>query len=194
VKTGVVKTPLLQSSRNTRLQFIPVEMDFEFLRYDLDPEKFNKEPQVLSLLLEGTFPSLYENRVTESLLSGLQEIGLEYKPLSEPTKMIVVADGDVARNRVSRDGSSFSPLGYNEFERYLFANKDFVINAIEYLMDENGVIEARGKEVKLRLLDTVKAQSEAGLWQFVNIGLPLIFLAVFGLIYNWLRRRRYARV
>jgi len=192
IKTGVTKTPLLESSKNTRMQYIPVEMDFEFLRYDLDPNKFDEDPQVLSLLMEGTFPSLYKNRVTESMLSGLQEMGLEYKEISEPTKMIVVSDGDVARNRVRKDGTSFSPLGYNEFERYLFANKDFMVNAIEYLLDEQGVIEARGKEVKLRLLDTVEAQENAGFWQLVNIGLPLGFLAVFGLAYNWLRRRRYA--
>jgi ABC-2 type transport system permease protein len=191
VKTGVNKIPLLTSSPNTRMQYIPVEMGFEFLRYDLDPEKFNKSPQVLGLLLEGTFPSLYANRVTESMLSGLNSMGLEFKQTSEQTKMIVVSDGDIARNNVNRDGSSFSPLGYNEFERFLFANKDFMVNAIEYMLDDNGVIEARGKEVKLRLLDTVKAEKETRFWQLFNIGLPILFLVLFGLLYHWLRRRRY---
>ena len=192
IKTGVTKTTLLQSSRNTRIQFIPVEMDFEFLRYDLDPAKFNKAPQALAMLLDGTFPSLYENRVTSEMSSGLRDLGLEYKSTSVPTRMIVVSDGDIARNTVNRDGTSYSPLGYNEFERYLFANRDFMVNAIEYLLDDKGLIEARGKEVKLRLLDTVKAKSEAQFWQIINIVLPIIFLVIFGLIYNWSRRRRYA--
>lgn len=192
VKTNVNKIPLLESSRNTRVQLIPVEMDFEFLRYDLDPAKFNKEPQVVAMLLEGTFPSLYENRVTESMISGLNELGIAFKGESEPTKMLVVSDGDITRNRVGNDGTSFSPLGYNEFERYLFANKDFMVNAIEYMLDDNGVIEARGKEVKLRLLDTVKAKEASVFWQLLNIGMPILFLIIFGLAYNWLRRRRYA--
>lgn len=193
VKTEVEKTPLLQSSRNTRVQFIPVEMNFEFLRYDLEPDKFNQEPQTLGLLLEGQFPSLYQNRVTEAMLGGLRELGMEYKAESLPTKMVVISDGDLARNKVARDGQSYSPLGYNEFDKYLFANKDLLSNIMEYLVDENGVIQARGKEVKLRLLDSVRARDEKSWWQLVNIGLPLVFLGIFGLIYNGLRRRRFGR-
>ncbi|TXB62777.1 gliding motility-associated ABC transporter substrate-binding protein GldG [Phaeodactylibacter luteus] len=193
VKTEVEKIPLLQSSRNTRVQFIPVEMNFEFLRYDLEPDKFNQEPQTLGLLLEGQFPSLYQNRVTEAMLGGLRELGMEYKAESLPTKMVVISDGDLARNKVARDGQSYSPLGYNEFDKYLFANKDLLSNVLEYLVDENGVIQARGKEVKLRLLDSVRARDEKSWWQLFNIGLPLVFLGIFGLIYNGLRRRRFAR-
>lgn len=191
VKTNLKKTVLLESSPNSRLQFLPVEMNFEFLREDLKEDKFNKPPQPLALLLEGDFPSMYENRVTESLLEGMKELGLEYKSRSVPNKMIVVSDGDIARNKVNLVQQSYSPLGYNEFERYLFANKDFIVNSLEYLLDDKGVIEARGKEVRLRLLDTVRAKKEKGFWQGLNIISPLAFLAIFGLIFNWLRRRRY---
>ena len=191
-KTGVEKTVLLQSSRNTRVQLIPVEMNFEFLRYDLDPTKFDQGPRVLALALEGVFPSVYENRVTASMLDGLNQLGLEFRPQSEPTRMIVVSDGDVAKNKINPSNQSFSPLGYNEFDRFLFANKDLLLNSLEYLLDDNGVIAARGKEVRLRLLDTVRAKQESAFWQLLNIGLPLAFLAVFGLFYNWVRRRRFA--
>ncbi|MCB0547628.1 MAG: gliding motility-associated ABC transporter substrate-binding protein GldG [Phaeodactylibacter sp.] len=191
-KTEVQKTVLLKSSPNTRVQLIPVEMNFDFLRYDLDPTKFNQEPRTLALALEGVFPSMYENRVTESLLDGLNQLGLEFKPQSEPTKMIVVSDGDVAKNKINPNNQSYSPLGYNEYDRYLFANKDLLVNALEYLLDDNGVIEARGKEVRLRLLDTVKAQRESTHWQLLNIGLPLVFLLAFGLLFNWIRKKRYA--
>jgi ABC-2 type transport system permease protein len=192
IKTAVEKHVLLESSANTRYQLTPVRLEFEFLRYDLDPDKFDKPPQALAMILEGVFPSMYENRVTESMLAGLRDLGQEFKALSEPTKMLVVSDGDVARNRVNPRDNSVAPLGFNEFERFQFANKDFLINAVEYLLDENGLIEARGKEVKLRLLDTVKAQKEETKWQLINILAPLAFLALFGLVYNWIRRRRYA--
>lgn len=192
-KTDVRKTVLLQSSSNTRVQFLPVEMSFEFLRYGLDADKFNQEPRALAMALEGVFPSMYENRVTESLLDGLRELGMEFLPQSVPTKMIVVSDGDVAKNKVNPNNQSYSLLGYNEFDRYLFANKDLLVNALEYLLDDEGVIEARGKDVRLRLLDTTSAQRDSAYWQLLNIGLPLAFLLAFGLAYNWVRRRRYGR-
>jgi hypothetical protein len=104
----------------------------------------------------------------------------------------VVADGDVAANPVRSDGTTL-PLGLNIFEKSIFSNADFMINSLEYLMDDTGVIEARGKEVKLRMLNEQRAQQEKGGWQLLNIGLPLLLLGVFGFVYTLLRRRRYAR-
>jgi len=106
--------------------------------------------------------------------------------------MIVVGDGDIARNLFNPENEEFQPLGYNKYERRNFsANKDFVINCIEYLLDAEGVIEARSKEVKLRMLDAVKAKEERGKWQFINLVVPILFLAFFGFTYNYLRRRKY---
>ena len=192
-RTPVRKTLLLASSERSRLQYSPVRLSFDFLRYDLDPAKFDHGRQPVAVLLEGIFPSMYENRVTESMLSGLRSLNLEFRKESPETAMIMVSDGDIARNGVDRQNRAVKPLGFNEFEGYQFANKDFVINAIEYLLDGRGVIEARSKEVKLRLLDRSKAQSEAFKWQAINIVVPLVFLALFGLAYNGLRRRRYGK-
>ncbi len=192
-KTTVEKTVLLASSPNSMTQFVPLEMNFDFLRYELDPQRFNKPSQPLAVLLEGTFPSLYENRVTNEMLAGLQQLNIEFKQQSSPNRMIVASDGDIAKNGINPQEQSFKPLGFNEFENYQFANKDFLVNALEYLLDANGVIAARGKEVRLRLLDTAKAEAEEARWQLLNIVVPLAFLAVFGLIYNWIRRRRFAR-
>jgi gliding-associated putative ABC transporter substrate-binding component GldG len=191
-KTELTKTPILQTSPNSRVQYIPVELNFEFLRYDLQPEKFDEGSQTVGLLLEGTFPSLYTNRLTEDKKAVMESLGQTFKPESSPTKMAVVSDGDVLRNGLGRGEQAYRPLGYNEFDKYLYANKDFMVNLIEYMMDDNGVIEARGKEVKLRMLDTVRAQQEQGRWQLLNIALPLVFLLLFGLGYNILRRRKYA--
>ncbi len=191
-KTPVKKTVLLESSQRSMLQYSPVTMDFEFLRYDLDSSKFNKQNLPMALLLEGTFSSLYENRMEQDMLNMLQQIGKPYRAESLPTRMIVVADGDVAKNKINIEKQSYSPLGYNEVDRYLFANKDFVINSLEYLLDEQGVAEARGREVKLRMLDTVQAQEEKTKWRLINIALPLALLALFGWVFQWWRKRRWS--
>ena len=191
-KTPVKKTVLLESSQRSMLQYSPVTMDFEFLRYDLDSSKFNKQNLPMALLLEGTFSSLYENRMEQDMLNMLQQIGKPYRAESLPTRMIVVADGDVAKNKINIEKQSYSPLGYNDVDRYLFANKDFVINSLEYLLDEQGVAEARGREVKLRMLDTVQAQEEKTKWRLINIALPLALLALFGWVFQWWRKRRWS--
>lgn len=192
--TDVEKTVLLTSSPYTRYQMSPVQLSFEILRYEPDPDLFNKEPKNLAVLLEGTFASLYSNRVSESMLQGLSELGLQFKESSVPTSILVVSDGDVLRNPVNRSTGQFNTLGFNTFENYRFANKDFMVNAIEYMLDKYGVIEARSKDVKLRLLDTVRAKEEKKKWQLINIGLPLIFLLIFGLIFYWVRKKKYAYI
>ena len=191
-KTDLKKTPLLQSSDNSRLQYIPVELSFEFLRYELQPEKFDEGPQTVGLLLEGTFPSLFTNRLTQEKKAIMESLGQTFKTQSVPTRMAVVSDGDVIRNALGREKGAYKPLGYNEFDKYQYANKDFMINLVEYMLDDKGVIEARGKEVKLRMLDTVQAQEEQSKWQLVNLGAPLFFLLLFGLGFNFWRRRKYA--
>jgi gliding-associated putative ABC transporter substrate-binding component GldG len=163
------------------------------MKYDPDPAKFNKGGQLVGVLLEGNFPSCFENRVSAQMNAGLTQLGMSFKPVSEATRMIVVSDGDIAANFV-RDYAQkqFYPLGFNRFEKTTYANKDFIINAIEYLIDPYGVIEARTKEVKLRLLDSVRARNEKPYWQALNIGLPLAFLGLFGWWFQWRRKRRYA--
>ena len=193
-KTDIKSTVLLSSSPRTRVQFSPIRLDFEILRYDPDPAMFDKGEQPIAVLLEGEFPSVFENRVPEELRNTLSSIGVEYKNKSLSTRMIVVGDGDIAANVVNPLKEEYQSLGFNKFERRVFqANKDFMINSLEYLLDDDGVIEARGKEVKLRLLDAVKAKEERGMWQFVNIVVPLLFLFLFGFVYNYLRRRRFGK-
>ena len=107
--------------------------------------------------------------------------------------MVVVADGDIAKNFVPPGQNRYDPLGYNPFEKFTFSNKDFLLNAIEYLIDEQGIIEARNKEVKLRLLDATRLMAEKRQWQLLNLLLPLVSLIAFGLGYHFLRKRKYAR-
>ncbi len=193
-KTPVKKTPLLTSSQYSRLQFSPVDLNFEVLKYQPDPAKFNKGFQNVGVLLEGTFPSNYENRVSEEMMSGMKQLGMDFKPSSVPTRMLVISDGDVAANFVrNRAEKQWFPLGFNQNDNTTYANKDLLINAVEYLIDPDGVIEARSKEVKLRLLDNVRARDEKTLWQVLNIATPLLLLGLFAWVFNWRRKRRYAR-
>ncbi|MEM1322451.1 MAG: gliding motility-associated ABC transporter substrate-binding protein GldG [Bacteroidota bacterium] len=194
-KSNVRKSILLSSSPRSLVKLSPAaRLNFEMARYDADPQRFNKGPQPLAVMLEGEFPSLYENRVTEGMRAGLDELGESFKALSSPTKMLVVSDGDLARNLYNNQQQTVQPLGLNPFERHVFtANKDFLINAVEYLLDDKGVIEARTKEVKLRLLDTAKAKAEGTKWQLINILLPLLFLLLFGVAFNFIRRKRFGQ-
>ncbi len=193
-KTPVKKTPVLTSSQYSRLQFSPVDLNFEVLKYQPDPAKFNKGFQNVGVLLEGTFPSNFENRVSEEMMSGMKQLGMDFKPVSVPTRMLVISDGDVAANFIrNRAEKQWFPLGFNQNDNTTYANKDLLINAVEYLIDPDGVIEARSKEVKLRLLDNVRARDEKTLWQVLNIATPLLLLGLFAWIFNWRRKRRYAR-
>jgi ABC-2 type transport system permease protein len=193
-KTPVKKTVILSSSKYSRLQFSPIDLNFEILKYDADPEKFNKGMQSVGVLLEGTFPSGFENRVSEDMQNGLQQMGMEFRAVSVPTRMLVISDGDVAANHI-RDAAQkqWLPLGLNHMDGATYANKDLMLNAIEYLIDPTGVIEARTKEVKLRLLDSVKTKQQATLWRGLNLGLPVLLLGVFGWFFNWRRKRRFAK-
>jgi ABC-2 type transport system permease protein len=192
-KTPVQKTILLTTSGRSKVQPNITRLNFEILRYgDELVNSFDKKNIPVAVLLEGQFPSFFENRVSEEMKEGLAAVNQPFKTVSEPTRMLVVADGDIARNVVTMRGEVM-PLGYNPFERFQFSNKDFLLNAVEYLRDDNGIIEARGREVKLRLLDTQKAEDEQLMWQLINIGLPIVFLVLFGLIFNWIRKNRFAK-
>ncbi len=190
-KTAVQKTILLETSAHARLQFAPVRLNFEILRYDPDPLKFDKKNLPLAVLLEGTFSSHYKDRVPQAMLDGLAQMNIPFKEKSQATKMVVVADGDIAASSLDPQGA-IRPIGYNPYMKYVFANKDFILNTIEYLLDQNGVIEARSKEVKLRPLDAQRTRDEATFWQGLNVALPLLILGIFAGGYLFWRKRRYA--
>ncbi len=191
-KTQVEKTILLTSSDYSRLQYPPVQLSFEILRYDPDPEQFDKPHQPLMVLLEGTFPSHFDNRVPQAFLDSLAALGEKFMNQSVPTAMIVVSDGDLARNPYNPVTEDVRPLGFNPYDRQQYANRDVVMNMIAYLLDQKGIIEARSREVRLRLLDRVRIEKEKVKWQLLNLALPLLLVAVSGLLFYVWRRSRYA--
>jgi gliding-associated putative ABC transporter substrate-binding component GldG len=192
-RNHIQKTPLLVSSPYTRLQYNPVLLDFEILKSEPDPRQFKDEPQTMALLLEGRFTSLFENRVTPAMQQTLQEIGATYKSEGDAAKVMIVADGDVARNLVNANTGAVKPLGFNPYMNYTFDNQDFLTNTIEYMLDRVGLSQARAKTLKLRLLDQPRIQTERLYWQVLNVALPLILLIIFGFLFNAFRKYRFTK-
>lgn len=185
---GVKKTPLLFSSPYSRKMTAPVKVSVADLRKQLKDEKFNAGKIPLAYLLEGEFTSLYKNRFAPE---GTDTSHFREKSL--PTKIIVVADGDLARNDVNpRDGKP-QALGFDPFTQYTFANQDLLLNMVAYLSDENGLINARNKEVKIRPLDKTKIKNEKSFWQTLNLAVPLVVLLAFGIVRSYFRKVKYAR-
>lgn len=185
---GVKKTPLLFSSPYSRKLTAPVKVGVNDLRRQLKEENFASGKIPIAYLLEGQFTSLYKNRFAPA---GVDTIG--FKDRSATTKIIVIADGDMARNDINPRENKPQQLGYDPFTRYTFANQDILLNMVAYLTDENGLIKARNKEVKIRPLDKEKIRDNRAYWQVLNIVLPLVVLVLFGLVLSYWRKRRYSR-
>lgn len=184
---GVRKTPLLFTSEYSRKLAAPVNVNINELRSNLTTGKFTQHFIPVAYLLEGTFASLYKNRF---LPDGAD--ALHFLPESRRTSLIVVSDGDLARNEVDpRTGRPLS-LGLDPYTNYTFANGDLLLNMIAYLVDENGLIRARNKDIRLRPLDREQIAAEKLEWQLVNLALPLVVLGIFGIIRSYVRKRKFA--
>jgi len=185
---GVTKTPLLFSSQYSRKVMAPVKVGVNDLRKQMQEGNFDSGKIPIGYLLEGEFTSLYKNRFAPE---SVDTTG--YRDQSESTKMIVVADGDLARNDVNpRDGNP-QQLGLDPFTQYTFANQDLLMNMVAYLVDENGLIKARNKEVRVRPLDKEKIRNERSFWQVINLVVPVVLLILFGLIRSYWRKIKYTR-
>uniref|UniRef100_UPI001F561F35 gliding motility-associated ABC transporter substrate-binding protein GldG n=1 Tax=Aestuariivivens sediminicola TaxID=2913560 RepID=UPI001F561F35 len=182
LKNDIKKTILLQSSELTKLEGTPKEIQLEKATEKPDPSLYNKGRQNLAVLLEGEFTSVYNNRIKPFKLS-------ETKNKSHPTKLIIVADGDVIKNEVDRNRPL--PLDFDRSSNQPVGNKEFLLNAVNYLLDDDGLINIRSKEIALAFLDPQKIADEKSKWQFINIGLPLVLLAIFGFTFNYFRRKKY---
>jgi gliding-associated putative ABC transporter substrate-binding component GldG len=185
---GVKKTPLLFSSQYTKKMIAPVKVGVEDLRRQMSDQNFNDGKIPVAYLLEGTFTSLFKNRFAPD---GVDTTG--FKSESSETKMIVVADGDIARNEISRKDGKPQSLGFDPMSQYTFANQDLLMDMVAYLTEENGLIHVRSKEVKIRPLDKEKIKSDRTYWQIINIVLPLLVLIAFAFVRSYLRRLKYAK-
>lgn len=186
---NIKKTILLETSRNSKIYQTPVDIYLQKVMVKPNPAQYTDSYQAVSVLLEGEFESLYRNHPDLAALRESKEIG--YKEQSLNTKMIVVSDGDVIKNPFFR-GRAF-PLGYDVYEKKMYANRTFIMNCINYLCDDVGLLSARAREVKLRLLDKKKVEKDRFRWQMINIITPVGSIILFGVIWFVLRKRRYGQ-
>jgi ABC-2 type transport system permease protein len=105
--------------------------------------------------------------------------------------MILIADGDVIRNQVKKSTGDIFPLGYNKFTNQQYGNKKFILNCVDFLCDDSGIIEVRGKEITLRLLNKAKIRKEKTYWQLLNTIAPILLVLLFGFGNHYIRKRRY---
>ncbi len=184
---GVNKIPLLMTTPFTKVLNAPALVTYNEARTETKQEEYNDGVKTIAYLLEGKFESLYKNRLLPS-----DPQYKTFKAESVPTKMLVCSDGDLIVNDISPKTGNPLPLGFDKTTQHVFGNKEFVLNAIDYMIDENGVIQARGKEVKLRPLDKLRTRDERTKWQTINIALPLVVVILFGFILYMLRKRKFA--
>lgn len=185
---GILKTPLLFTSQYSKKINSPVRVALEDINKLGQNDFLNYKPLPVAYLLEGGFTSLYKNRFKPkgSRINDVVEQGIS-------TKVLVVADGDIIENEFSFKTRQPVELGYSEFMQRKFANGDFIKNALQYMLDDEGLILARNKEIKLRPLDEIKVKQEKLFWQVINLGLPILLIVVYGLMRYYWRRRKYSR-
>ncbi|WP_375447738.1 gliding motility-associated ABC transporter substrate-binding protein GldG [uncultured Fibrella sp.] len=183
---GIKKTVLLKTSPYTTALNLPALISYNEARQQPDPATYTGGVKIAGVLLEGPFNSLFANLLLpDSLAQG-------FKAKAAAGKVLICADGDLVVNDVDYKRKAPLPLGYDRFSQKQFANKEFVLNAIDYMVDPEGLIMARTREVPLRPLDAVKVGQERTWWQTINVLGPLGLLTIGGLIWHLIRRRRYA--
>lgn len=183
LKSSTSKTLLLQSSKLTKLEGVPNEISLEIVTQDQDPATYTRGPQNLAVLLEGQFTSAYKDRIKPFKNES-------HKDSSPNTKMIVIADGDVIKNDVIKNQPQ--ELGFDRWTGQSFGNKEFLLNAVNYLLNDDGLLDVRTKEINIAFLDAQKTAQNKTQWQLISIVLPLLILALFGFVFNYIRRKKYA--
>jgi ABC-2 type transport system permease protein len=150
---------------------------------------FNQGPQNVAMLLEGNFTSSYQFRLPPEIT---EDKSLEFHPQSiKPGKMIIVGDGDIAKNQFRAKDGQILPLGYDQWTGQTYGNKDFLLNVVNYLTDDSGLITVRSRELKLRQLDPMKISGQRVTWQIINVLVPVLLLIIFALVRFRIRKNKY---
>jgi gliding-associated putative ABC transporter substrate-binding component GldG len=186
LKNDIRKTVLLQSSQYSKTIGTPVEVNLKMVEERPEQSEFTGKGNIpLAVLLEGKFHSVYQNRI-------LPFPEKTFAPIGKESKMIVISDGDVIKNQLDKNNMPVE-LGYDQRTKKMYANKEFMMNCVNYLLDDNGLINIRSKEVSLPLLDKEKVYDNYTSSQMITVGLPIVVLAIFGLLFTFLRKRKYTR-
>ncbi len=183
LKNDLKKTVLLETSQFSKTIGTPYPFSLEMVTEETSPKEYTTGGFIpVSVLLEGTFTSTYKNRV-------LPFKDGAFKTHSVPTKMIVISDGDVIKNQI--DQGAPLELGFDKWSNFMFGNKEFLLNSVNYLLDDNGLINIRSKEVRLPMLDKEKVHENYSRTQMLTVALPIVILALFGFVFTYLRKKKY---
>lgn len=187
LQNDIKKTVLLHSSKYSKPIGTPVEVSLNMVGDRPEPKDFPPSAgnMPVAVLLEGNLHSVYENRVPAFKEASFKAVG-------KNNKLIVIADGDVIRNQFDKNYQPLE-LGYDKWTNNMYANKEFLLNCVNYLLDDNGLINIRSKDVALPILDKEKVYENYTFSQVVTVGFPIGLLAIFGFIFTWLRKRKYSR-
>lgn len=186
---GIRKTPLIFSSQYSRVKPMPSLVSLDEVKDVKDQTKLNKSFLPMAYLLEGSFKSLYANRYAPKGARTQQVI-----KKSQSSKLIVMADGDIIRNEIDRRTGKALPIDFDRFRQKSLSNKEFILNSLSYLTDENGLINARNKTVTMRPLDKFKIRDEKLFWQILNIVVPALLVIAFGIIRFYWRKRKFEKL
>ena len=189
---AIRKSILLSTSEFSRTISPPMIISLKEAELIPAEKDFNKANLPVAVLLEGIFPSAFKNRMVGNLTD---DKNLRIRSESKETRMIVIADADIIRNEVKRSGSNETPLtlGKDKYTEQLYGNRDFLINCLNWLVDKNGIMELRSRELRLRLLNAQMIKSERFKWQMINIAGPIIIVILAALLYSYFRRKKYTR-
>ncbi len=185
------KTVLLTSSEKSRKVNVPAMISLNFLGQKPDERLYNKKFIPVAALIEGKFESLFANRIPPEIQ---EDKLIGFLQGSRETKMIVIADGDIIKNQMQLSKGNYYPLplGYDQYTKQQFGNRELILNAMNYLTDDSGLISIRSREVKLRMLDRSRIDEERTYWQFLNTVIPVLLVIAFGVVQAVLRKRRYS--
>ena len=185
---GIRKIPLAMTSNDTKIMKPIIKITYNDAREQPKLEDYKAGAKTVAYLLEGKFTSLFRNRITptDARSKDFVEKGVD-------TKILICSDGDMIRNEANYKKGAYMPLGFDKNTGVTFANKKFILNAVDYLLDDKGIILARNKEIKMRPLDKNKLQNERTKWQFINMVVPVLVVVIFGLLFGYWRKRKYGK-
>ena len=188
IDNGVDKTVLLQTSEFSRVKNAPAIYDLNEAKVEPDRRLFNRQHIPVAVLMEGSFKSVFRNRLTPDFMD-IPSMG--YRETSDTTRMIVFSDGDIIKNRFNYQDATGYPLGYDFYTETMYANKELLLNCVDYLVGEDGSIASRSRNIKIRKLNVMKVKEERTKYQLLNILLPVGIVVVAGVVIVLLRRRKY---
>jgi len=186
VKNNLKKTVLLTTSATTKTVNTPTIVSLQTLKRRASMQEFNKHYLPVAVLVEGEFNSLFSDLAGEEVA----KLGVIHK--SKPTKMIFVSDGDMIKNQLRQNNFAY-PLGFDQYTGMVFGNKNFLLNAVNYLCDDKEILQVRSKDFKMRLLDKNKILKERPFWQTTNLALPILAIIALGGIFVSIRKAKYAK-